>query len=429
MIGQYYTTDAIQTWYVNNLPNARHELSKFKILDTLFSSFRGYENKDYSKSRNVILYYCLPDFQGNPRSEKLSEVESSLLMFKLLDWKKKKLNCLSKRLCSDDFYESLSPYTELTYAKWLADRLGLSNIEIYPSLMTGKASDIKVGLNSKNVYLEIGNLSESEPEKKIQKILDEAAEYIGRKQKGTTVIILKVGLIELLVLDLQMHIDVKASIKKLTLELDRLCINELTEYEGRLDINEIAETLKYKRVMEDLLKRSSDLILPNEKEKLKLINSPAISRWINSSKGQIALGSKMVTWISRHKGKFLLVEVHPQMFYPSAAALIERDSFINHIVRHIKDQLEQLQPNSPNIIAVQGFNWVMFGLGEYVENIKPLRSKIEDFLSANKQADLSGIAIFSDDFAKSTYIPNAHASGNAKLRQEEIRKLGMKTVI
>lgn len=428
MIGQFSTTNVMQDWFVNNLPIARKVLSQFNTLNTLFSSFDKYEKKEYEKTKNVILRFCLPDFQGKIDTKRLTEVEDALLIFNVFGWKKTDRNCLKDRLCRDDYYLSLTQYTEITYAKWLAERIGKDNVEIYPKLRTGRISDILIKLDAKSVYLEIGNLSESVPEKKIQKILDEAAKHIGSKQKDSVVILLEVNVAELLVLDSEKHIDEKASIEKLTSEIDRLCIDKLTEFEGRLDIDEIAETLRNKQVMENLLKRSPMLVPPNDKEKLKLINTPAILRWIDSSKGQIAKGSKLVSWISRHKGKFLLVEVHPQMFYPSVAALSERDSFINHVIRHIGTQLEQLQPSSPNIIVIQGFNWVMFGLGEDIEDIEPLSSKIRDFLNKNKYENLSGVAFFSDNFAKTVFIANAHASENSKLSQGEMQKLGMKTV-
>jgi hypothetical protein len=195
-----------------------------------------------------------------------------------------------------------------------------------------------------------------------------------------------------------------------------------------LNIEEIAETLTFKGIIEDLLKRDPALIPPSEKEKLELINSPAISRWIDASKGQMAKGSKIVGSISRYKGRFLLVEVHQQMLYPSAAALSERDSFINHVVRHIKSQLEQLQPGSPNIIVVQGFNWVMFGLGEDFEAIEPLKSKIDEFLIKNHQKYLSGIAIFANDFAGSILIPNKQAAKESRLSNDDVEKLGMRII-
>jgi len=70
----------------------------------------------------------------------------------------------------------------------------------------------------------------------------------------------------------------------------------------------------------------------------------------------------------------------------------------------------------------------MFGLGEDIEDIEPLSSKIRDFLNENKHENLSGVAFFSDNFAKTVFIANAHASENSKLSQGEIQKLGVKTV-
>jgi hypothetical protein len=285
-----------------------------------------------------------------------------------------------------------------------------------------------VSLGRKKVFLEIGNLSESLPEKKIQEILDKAAYHVGKSLQDSILMLLEVDTAEFLTSDSERHIDVKASSEKLIAEFDRLCLDKLTEYEGRLDINEIAETLRYKKDMEDLLKKSPSLILPHDKKQLDLINSPAISRWISSSRGQVARGSKIITWISKHKAKFLLVEVHPQMIYPSSAALSERDSFINHVIRHIEGQLKQLQPGSPNIIVVQGSNWILFELGENFEDIEPLALKLREYLAKNRQIHLSGVAILTNDFAKSAFIPNEEAAEESKLTSDDVERLGMQVI-
>jgi hypothetical protein len=178
VLGQYSETDILQKEFLADLPAARQRLSQYKTLDTLFSSFRGYENKEYEKTRNIFVRWCLP-FHAN--EAKLGEVEEALVFFDALNWRQDRRDCLKQRMCSDDFYVSLTQYTELAYARWLAEKIGKDKVEIYPTLTTGKISDILVKMDSKNVYLELGNLSESLPERKIQKVSMQQHHTCGQK--------------------------------------------------------------------------------------------------------------------------------------------------------------------------------------------------------------------------------------------------------
>ena len=110
------------------------------------------------------------------------------------------------------------------------------------------------------------------------------------------------------------------------------------------------------------------------RERLELIDKSKLKSWINSCKNEIVKGSKLIKSIICGWSKTLLVEVHTEGVYPSAAALKEQDSFINHIIRHIKTQLseQQLQPNSPNIIVIQGYSWIILGFGDVLQDTKSL---------------------------------------------------------
>lgn len=422
MIGQFYVLDKMQDWFISNLPAARDVLSNFNMLNMLFSSFKDYEKKKYKQTSNIVLRFCLTHFVDGKLGDikQLTELEKALLMFNVFSWKKERINYLKNRLCDDDYCSSLTPYTELTYAKWLADRLGKDKVEIYPKLLTGKYSDILVKSDVKNVYLEVGNLGRSLPEEKIQRILDAAAKHLGSKLKDSCYFRVEIDTAELLVLDSEGHIDEKASIGRIISEMDRLCLDKIVEFKGLLILDDIAFTVRNKTLLEKMNK----FLTPNDRKNLELIDIPPLNRWIDSCKEQISQGSKLIKYISCYRFKYLLVEIHPQSVYPSLASLKERNSFICHVIRHIKDQLGQLQPNSPNIIVVQGFNWIIFGFGEDLQ-FEPLYFKIKDFLNKEKQECLSGIAMFSADFGKSIFVPNEQAAETSKLSKDEIGKLGM----
>lgn len=114
--------------------------------------------------------------------------------------------------------------------------------------------------------------------------------------------------------------------------------------------------------------------------------------------------------------------------FPSKAAKDETDAFLRHVTRHINGQLEQLQPGSPNIIVVQGFNWVLFGLGEDFEDVEPLVASIRAYLHDKKLTHLSGVGFFSNDYSKSIFVPNMFAAKESELSSAEVKRLGMRIV-
>lgn len=423
IFGQFYTSDLIQQWFLKEiLPKAREVLSKFNTLDEWFSSFKGYENKEYKQANNIVFRMCMPlkgDISLNI-IKRLSELEETLSMFNVRSWPREKLNSLRNRLCSDDYYQSLSAYSELVIAKRLADKFGKDKVEIYPRLSTGKFSDILVKLETKNVYLEVGNLGESLPEKKIQEIVDEAAKYLGEKLKNPCYFRVTIDTAEL-VFDQNGYIDVKESIRKIISEIDRLCLYKLAGFEGSIKLRDIAFVLS----KVELLKKVN-LIDHTTKKYLKLIEKPHVKQWVNSCREQIVQGSKLICSIKCYKLGAILVEVHTNFFYPSSAAEAELNSIINHVVRHIKGQLEeeQLQPNSPNIIVIQSGKLDIFYLMFGFPPINQLYKKIKKFFHNRREKNLSGIILFSTDFDKLIFIANDQAGKKSKLTKNEVEKLG-----
>ena len=120
----------------------------------------------------------------------------------------------------------------------------------------------------------------------------------------------------------------------------------------------------------------------------------------------------------------LLVEIHTEGLYPSKAAMAERDSFINHIIRNVEGQLkeEQIQPDEPNIIIIQGRNWTIWGEYELI------CSRIQKFFEERKEKYLSGIAVFETDFVDVMYVNNKYVEASSKLNQTEVNQLGFKWV-
>jgi hypothetical protein len=429
LIGQFYTDDDLGNWFRQiGLPLARKMLSNFGLLDELFSSFKDYEEKKYEKINNAILHLCLPEFDGKPRQgsmERLREIEEALSAIDLPRWKNDKRNSLRSRLCDDNYDRSFSLVTEITIAKRFIDKFGKDRVKVYPKLATRRFSDVLVSVNSKQVYMEIGNLGVSLPEEKISRILNAAARYLGSKlEKRPHFFLLNLDTARF-VLDKEGRINEAESYKKIVSEIDKLNIDKLIGFNGFLVLENLSRII----ANQEILEKMSSLLPFYDRKDLELIKTSPVKEWVESCRDQIVRSNGLAKSIGVGNFKSLLVEIHSEMFHPSASSKAETESFIGHVVRHIKTQIaeKQLQPGSPNIIIMQGYNWIIFGFDDLLD-IQPLYSKVAEFLTQNKEEWLSGVAIFAQDFAKSIFIPNEQASKEAKLSKAEIEKLGMRYI-
>jgi len=420
MIGTYSKEDLMQKWFIENLPIARQILRHFKHLNTLLDGFRNYETKCYRKVRNFVMLLCLPSVTGGLKKDsihKLTVLEDAINLFGIMNWRTRKLNFFKSRLTSEDYIQSLSVATELEVAYNLAQRVGIENVELYPNLEDG-ISDVSVKINNKMIFLEIGNLGESLPEKKIQQILNASAKYLGQKITDQCYLHLTVDTAEL-VFDEEGRIQLESSIKKLNSEIDMLALHKLAGFEGYFNINDIA-TVVFNKELYDRIQQWLD---PYTKRLLALINSKKIQEWLNNFDPECLKKVQLIkSIIASSKTSTLLVEIHPHQFFPSKASLAERESYLNHLIRHIETQLneKQIQPNAPNIILIQGFHWTIFALGEF----DPLYKRLQQFFEERKEDHLSGVAIFGTDFNKAFFVNNPYARDPSKLNETDVKILG-----
>lgn len=423
MIGIYYTEDLMQKWFVENLPIARSVLKNFKSLNELLNGFENYETKRYRDTRNVVMFMCLPQVGDgiNPRAvNRLVVLEKAIELFDIMKWSRNKLTKFRSRLASEDVIQSLSVVTELDVASKMVERLGRDNVKLYPKLASGGFSDICAKVNNKSVFLEVGNLAESLPERKIQQIIDASAKHLGKKLTTQCYLQLRIDTAEL-AFDSGGKIKVDASIRKLNSEIDDLKLHKLAGFKGFFNIGDIAHILAYQstyRSMEQWLN-------PRERELLNLIDNEKIKDWLSSFDPKFLEKAKLIKVIMASPGtSTLLVEVHTESFFPSKAAMSERESFLNHVVRNIETQIteRQLQPNAPNIILIQGHHWTMFGFDLF--SLEPLYTRILNFFEERREAHLSGVGIFGTDFDKTVYMRNNYATEYSQLDKEGIAKLG-----
>ena len=426
MIGVYFTEDLLQSWFVENLSVARALLQKFKLLDQLLDGFKQYETKRYHDTRNIVLHMCLPEIKGTIKSadlRMLGDLEKGLEWFGVMSWHPKKLAHLKSRLSSDDYYQSLSAFTELIVAKRLVDRLGRENVELYPRLKSGGFSDVVVKVNGKEVYLEVGNLGKSLPENKIQRIIDASAKHLGEQIDTPCYLQVEINTAEL-EFDNEGRIDVGASITKLNSEIDMLSLQKLAGFNGWFAIESIADTL----ANQPLYARFEQMLTPRNHELLDLVKSEKIRDWLSCFGPSLLKKAKLVTSVIGGTTSNLLAEIHTRGVFPSEAAISERKSFLNHIVRNVETQMgeQQLQPGSANIIIVQGYHWIFFNFETGILGLEPLYERIWTFLNEKREGHLSGIAFFSAEFEGALYISNNYASESSLLSREDIAKLGLR---
>lgn len=426
MIGIYYTEDLMQKWFIRNLPIARRVLENFKSLNVLLEGFKEYETKRYRDIRNAVMFMCLPEIRGGINSksiERLDVLEKTIELFGVMNWSATKLNNFKSRLASEEYIQSLSVVTELEVASKMVERLGRHNVELYPQLESGGFSDIYVKVNKKSVYLEVGNLGESLPQSKIQQIIDASAKHLGEKigtQKDYLQLIIDTAE---LVFDDEGNIEVDTSIGKLNSEIDMLALHKLAGFQGFFELDDIA----YIIANQPLYKKMEQWLTASDRRLLDLINNGKIRSWLTCFDPRLLKKAKLIKGIIAGTGaSTLLVEIHTKEFFPSKAAMSERKSFLNHIIRNIKTQIteHQLQPNAPNIIIVQGYHWTMFGFGLF--DFELLYTQIQKFFEKRREEYLSGVVIFGTKFEEALYISNNYATESSRLDKEDVAKLGFR---
>jgi hypothetical protein len=295
------------------------------------------------------------------------------------------------------------------------------SVKLYPKLKGGGFSDVLAKVNRRSIYIEIGNLTESKPEEKIQQILDASAKHLGEKLRINCYLHIEVDTSEF-VFD-EGKFDVDKSISKLTSEIDKYVVHKLAGFKGLIIINELVNIISNLPIYEEL--RKTIVLPPDIEEDLNLIKDSKIKDWIGFSNLDKLGASKLIKSIIGAPSSTLLVEIHTEGFYPSPSAKAERESFINHIIRNVTGQLEeeQIQPEEPNIIIVQGHNWTT-----WIGGFELVCNSVQKFFEERKEKYLSGIGVFDNDFENIIYVNNKYVETSSKLNQSEVTQSGFRWV-
>jgi hypothetical protein len=425
MIGSYSDSRPMDDWYRQEaVPVAVKSLSAYPILNSILNGFAGLETKRYKESKNFVLLNCLPTVKGLEVKEQLDEMayyERALSTFDVMRWTPSKLEKLKSRIRDDKFDPGLTAYTEFMVAQRLVDVMGRSMISIYPQLSNGKESDLLVSDGSERVYVEIGNLSDSLPDRIIERILNSGAAYIGPEVTSDRYFQVEVETANM-VFDAN-GIDEQRTVTKLKQEIDDLALIQLVPQDGFIDIREAA------RISADLA--AYDTARKFMPENLgKIVDSfkdGQLRSWASSADFSKLNKTTMVQSVISLAAKSPLVEFHTKGFYPSTSAEKEMSSFANHIERHIKAQIAsgQVEASAANIILVQGYNWMVRNLA-VEEAVNEIILKIRLFLAATPFPDISGVGFFSRYPDDGYFIPNPRRGRTSALAEATVKALGMK---
>jgi len=412
-------------WYRQALPTARRSLATFPVLNTLLDGFGGYESKGYRDSRNFVLMNCLPaidDFSVKEQLEEMVYYEKALATFEVLRWPTPKLENLKSRMQSDEFDVGLTAYTEFMVAQRLVDAMGKKLVTLYPTLSNDKVSDVLVANEAERVYVEIGNLSESLPEKIIGRILNAGAAHLGPRITENRYFQVEVETANM-VFESDGDIDEAGTIAKLKQEIDDLALVQLVAQDGLIDIKEAAAIYASLAVYQNSRRFMAE-------DLGKIVDSFSwgpMPFWARMAKFDTLNQTTMVQSVISAAARSPLVGVHTKGFYPSRSAQGEMVSFANHIVRHCKTQIAsgQLELGAANIILVQGYNWMVRTLA-VEEAVRHTIQKITEYLNASRYPDLFGVGFFSSHPEDGYFIRNPSFGTEAKLGLETVKALRMK---
>lgn len=420
----YSKENLLQDWYIQNLSLARKLLETFPILNRIFDGLKNYETKSCSVLKNLFIDGIFPEIKGGPKSyaiKSLQEIEEGLKLLNYSNWRQSDQKKLKQRITGNNFHDVLSAFSELQIAYRMIQRVGLSNVQIYPEVGEGNESDLQILIDGTSINCEITNLDTGLPEQKIEKIFAEVAKYLGEKINLPNYYLrLHINIFELYK-DADGIIDVGKSIKLLKDEIDRLQLERIEGYEGYLTIEKLDWLVNHQ---DSVWNGALDVI---DREIRANLNRLPLSDWIPLIQHELSKNSPIKA-ISGHlfeKGTEPLVEIHSDDHYPSKSGEDEKESFLNHILRRIDDKVThgQLVADTPNVIIVQAYNW-LYSTYEYTaSDFQPIHDKTVNYLETIKSTSLSGVLIFSSDFDRAIFIPNPYASNDSKLTDEQLDAL------
>jgi hypothetical protein len=411
--------------YLNGrIRDAKATLDKLPILKTLTDEFNSLLTS--RRIDNVIFWKCAWAESGINRQPdigalaEVTKIEEWLRQLDVLQWPRAKKDAIVAKIQSNTIEMSLAGYTEITVAGRLADKFGVSSIEYEPALSQGRFGDVKLDLDGRLIYFEITALNARETERKFSEIFTQLAEYIwARVNRGLCIHIeIDTGVLPVS----EGAIDVAASVGLITdfitasnlvsIFVDGFSLHGL-KYFSQLDA---AQSLYDQKLM--LQHYSTELFEKIETEPFRSFATSVTPR---------AFVNCPVVYFWCVPGKNGVVEVAEQEIFPSAVASLEHQAFLRHVVRKLKEELNQLESGEVNIIVLRASNWSLSGFerGKIEEEFVygALQSTIQKFMRDSVVQDLSAVVVYEDEFAKAQIVVNPNVSERSRVTYEFIEKM------
>jgi hypothetical protein len=378
----------------------------FELFPEIWHVFRdNYEKSTQTELiKNPLIYFCLP---SNDLELKVS-VDALILLKQLNEGLKiVKEKCpnstVFRRLVSTSAEEFRGVIEEILAMYVLARTFGKENVIPYPKLSSGKEADLMVRFNGTDVYIEIGSLGARLSEKRIEKVFNEVAEWICVKLgeiNKTFYLRVEIDTTEIPTKD--NHINEEEAYKAIKRELKYLGLKELLRlnWHGLLDLEGALQVIDI-----------DPKILNQLDRELAKADNPQIRDWIKKKKDMLKC-LKFVKSIGYYNSRAMVVEVWSGESYPSKLSERLLEAVAKQIIRHLKEQVKQTEPDCANIIAIDTRHWSlqpMEGLDVFFKEtlFKHLENELMSVLMGN--ADISGVILFVDRIDHGVFIRNPRA--------------------
>jgi hypothetical protein len=378
----------------------------FELFPEIWHVFRDNFEKSTQTEliKNPLIYYCLP---SNDLELKVS-VDALILLKQLNEGLKiVKEKCpnstVFRRLVSTSAEEFRGVIEEILAMYVLARTFGKENVIPYPKLSSGKEADLMVRFNGTDVYIEIGSLGARLSEKRIEKVFNEVAEWICVKLgeiNKTLYLRVEIDTTEIPTKD--NHINEEEAYKAIKRELKCLGLKELLRlnWHGLLDLERALQVIDI-----------DPKILNQQDRELAKADNPQIRDWIKKKKDMLKC-LKFVKSIGYYNSRAMVVEVWSGESYPSKLSERLLEAVAKQIIRHLKEQVKQTEPDCANIIAIDTRHWSlqpMEGLDVFFKEtlFKHLENELMSVLMEN--ADISGVILFVDRIDHGVFIRNPRA--------------------
>jgi hypothetical protein len=378
----------------------------FELFPEIWHVFRDNFEKSAQTEliKNPLIYFCLP---SNDLELKVS-VDALILLKQLnkgLKIVKEKCpnSTVFRRLVSTSAEEFRGVIEEILAMYVLARTFGKENVIPYPKLSSGKEADLMVRFNGTDVYIEIGSLGARLSEKRIEKVFNEVAEWICVKLgeiNKTLYLRVEIDTTEIPTKD--NHINEEEAYKAIKRELKYLGLKELLRlnWHGLLDLERALQVIDI-----------DPKILNQQDRELAKADNPQIRDWIKKKKDMLKC-LKFVKSIGYYNSRAMVVEVWSGESYPSKLSERLLEAVAKQIIRHLKEQVKQTEPDCANIIAIDTRHWSLQpteGLDVFFKEtlFKHLKNELMSVLMEN--ADISGVILFVDRIDHGVFIRNPRA--------------------